>query len=227
MVPARRIPSQVSTLSVSDQPVSGRMSRAVRLARGSAAAVMAILFAALGHTAGHPAGTSGAPGSLAMMVGLLIAVPLCVALAGRPLSLAHTAGGVILSQAAFHTLFAFFGAADVFAAGASTATHAHGSNAVALDATTAAGFTADTGMWLAHVVAAVATIVVLRRGEAVAATLLSFATRFVTRLRELFLAPQPTGAGIRVSAHSPLLVAIRRPFSTPQLRGPPVGACAI
>lgn len=204
------------------------MSRPARLARGTAAAAVSVLFAALGHTAGHASGPGGAPGSLAMVLGLLIAVPVCVFLVGRRRSAARVAGAVILSQAAFHTLFALVGTADIFAGGANAA-HAHGGHSVMVGQTgpgLAAVSDAGAAMWFAHAVAALATIAALRRGERAAHSLLGLVIRFVSRIGRLVLAPQPLGPIARPFAVSSLAVAVRRPYSAPLLRGPPVGVSA-
>ena len=69
----------------------------------------------------HVAGGGEVPGLLGLAVPLVLSVPVCVALAGRGLSLARLAVSVGVSQLLFHALFEI-GAA----AGPAGAAHAHG-----------------------------------------------------------------------------------------------------
>lgn len=109
------------------------MSRATRTARGTVGALIATLFAAASHALG---GGEAAP--FAMLVAGVLALPVCVALAGRLGSLWRLGLAVTASQLLYHWCFSVLGAA--------------------------AG-TAGAAMWVAHAAAAILTIALLHRGE--------------------------------------------------------------
>lgn len=142
------------------------MSRATRTARGTAGALIATLFAAASHALG---GGEAAP--FAMLVAGVLALPVCVALAGRLGSLWRLGLAVTASQLLYHWCFSVLGAAAGTAgtAGAAAGTAnphlAHlGGLAFAPSAVADAG-TAGTAMWVAHAAAAILTIALLHRGE--------------------------------------------------------------
>ncbi|MCS5715815.1 hypothetical protein NVV95_14785 [Herbiconiux sp. CPCC 205716] len=148
-------------------------SRATRAGRGLAAAAVALFLAALSHVAAG----GGAPGVVGAALAAAFAAIVCVALAGRRLSLPRLAIAVPTSQFAFHLLF---GVGAGSGSGLTVATaHHHGrsfSTLVpdALQSTLAAPtHSHDSGwMWASHAVAAVLTVLVLARGELVARRLL-------------------------------------------------------
>ncbi|ROP56641.1 MULTISPECIES: hypothetical protein [unclassified Rathayibacter] len=148
-------------------------SRSLRTLRGVVAATVATLTALFLHVAGG----GEVPGLLGLAVPLVLSVPVCVALAGRGLSLARLAASVGVSQLLFHALFEI-GAA----AGPAGAAHAHG-GPIDVSAATAHAGGHDSSMGIAHLLAAVVTIAVLHRGEAlliaVAATTVHAAARLV------------------------------------------------
>ncbi|MGW9550458.1 hypothetical protein ACWG8W_05335 [Citricoccus zhacaiensis] len=227
-----------------------------RLLRGWAAAVVATLWAAGSHTVAsvstrsadlpahgyvpdhlHDAG----PAPIVWILTLALAGPLCTALAGRRLSWWRLASAVGTSQLLFHWLYSI--AAVPADAGAlsrlrSATGHAHhaghlGSGplagvpgpAVADDALT----TLSTAMVLAHVLAAVGTVLVLRRGELLAARVAELAVGLVLRSPGARLARwvptvpvrRVTVRAVRV-AHRPDEVLL----ASPRLRGPPEFALA-
>lgn len=132
-------------------------TRWARFVRGWLTAVVAVLVAALSHVAagGH------APAPVSIALALAFAGMVSVALAGKKLSLVRLSLSVAFSQILFHLLFGLGGPA-----GSMTVAGHHGSAAVIVGAASASPISPAMGwMWLAHALAAVVTIVALRRGE--------------------------------------------------------------
>ncbi|NRD24986.1 hypothetical protein [Frigoribacterium sp. VKM Ac-2836] len=130
-------------------------SRWSRLLRGSLTTVLALTVAAFSHVAGG----GSAPGVLGTGLALAFALPLAVALTGTKLSAVRLSLAVTFAQLAFHTLFSL--GASTTAVTATGGGH-HGRDALVLttgDAAAMAGMHAGPSMWLAHGVAAVATVV--------------------------------------------------------------------
>jgi len=135
-------------------------TRRTRVWRGLVAASVATFAAAFSHGIADGA----APSPFALAVAGVLSVFVCVLLAGRRLSLGRLSASVVLSQLAYHVLFALVPPATGTVTGAghhggvltvhvdavSTAAHAHGG---------------DAPMWVGHVMAALVTIAALRRGE--------------------------------------------------------------
>jgi hypothetical protein len=142
-------------------------ARGTRVTRGVLAAAVATFAAAFSH--GVAAGQ--APSIVALAGASVLAVVVCVALAGRATPL-RLAAAVVLSQAGFHTLFALAPAAT----GTAGSTHgSHGSHlviTVTTDAVAHVHAPADAAMWLGHAAAAVVTILALARGERAVVALL-------------------------------------------------------
>lgn len=153
-------------------------SRSARLARGWIAATFATTVAAASHVlAGGPA-----PHTLMVALSLALSGLLCVALAGKALSLPRLILGVAASQGTFHTLF-------TAAPSSSTAvvnhsghmSHDAGEMAAMLANSAGAPFALTnsaaldhsmTAMWFGHAVACLLTILFLRFGETAAWRLL-------------------------------------------------------
>jgi hypothetical protein len=141
------------------------MSRWSRVARGSAAATVSVFVAAFSHSV---AGGS-LPGVTGLALCLALSVLVCVALTGRRLPLARLAVSVAISQAMYHWLFGALGSGTVVASGGRMAAHVH--DAVAVLPTVTPHAHAGGDMLLAHVVAAIVTVLVLAYGErSIAAT---------------------------------------------------------
>lgn len=141
------------------------MSRAARTARGTAGVLAASLFAAASH-----AGGGGEVAPFALLVTVVLALPVCVALAGRLGSLWRLALAVTASQFLYHWCFSALGAPAGIAAGAlpGPAAGAHSAHLGGLGfipAVAAGAGAADAAMWGAHAVAAVLTVALLHRGE--------------------------------------------------------------
>lgn len=143
------------------------MSRAARTLRGAAGAISATLIAALSHGLGGEEVTI-----LALAATAILALPLCVALAGRIGSLWRLALAVGCSQFLFHWSFAGIGAGSSSAAGAESSAGippgSHAAHLAALRAFTPENVPAgalDVAMWVSHALAAILTVALLHRGE--------------------------------------------------------------
>ncbi|WEO76963.1 hypothetical protein BJQ94_16650 [Cryobacterium sp. SO2] len=201
-------------------------TRWARFARGWIVAGFSTFVAALSHTLGGGA----VPGPLAVVVSLAFAGIVSIALSGRTLSTWRLTVAVLLSQLIFHGLFSFGGANGRLAASEATAGHLHGTGqSVMLMPATGTADTMAAGdhglmMTLAHVLAAVVTVVALRHGERAFWGLFATASVALTALvRALVLTPIPS-----IPRSIPALSAARPPrdllvlLSPMRHRGPPV-----
>ena len=139
-------------------------TRWARFARGLLAALASTAVAGLSHALAG----GGAPSTLSIAIALAFSALVCVALTGRRLSAARMSVAVVLSQFAFHGVFSTIGVAPSHAPAAleGAAHGAHSAASIGLLVAPETGHHTSGWMWLAHALAAVATIVVLRRGEA-------------------------------------------------------------
>ena len=139
-------------------------ARRTRVARGVAAAAVSTFAAAFSHSVA----AGEVPSVVALAAASVLAVVVCIAVAGRATPL-RVVAGVLVSQAGFHTLFSLAPATTGTAAGT------HGSHAMVTLTTAAAAHAhepADASMWLGHGAAALVTILALLHGErTLAATL--------------------------------------------------------
>jgi len=155
--------------------------RGMRVARGLAAAGIATFVAGFSHAAAG----GGAPGGAGLALALAFSAVVCVLLTRRSLSLPLLAVSVVVSQFAFHLLFEVGNGGSMAAGSFASLEHAGhhggtGGGAQALAASAASVPTSshlhDSGwMWVAHAVAAVATIALLHRGERMLRHLLTLA----------------------------------------------------
>lgn len=186
------------------------MPRALRVARGGAAAAGATLIAALSHSL-----AGGDMSGLAMVATAIVAWPLCTALAGRVGSLWRLSIAVTAAQFLFHWSFAGLGTSTRIAGspligGGHHAAHA-GHGMIAGDGLVSGGLAnglapsmgADTTMWLLHAVAAILTITLLHRGERAVIALAGLILRALP-----FPAPRLRVAEVRA--------ALRRPVASPR-----------
>jgi hypothetical protein len=164
-------------------------TRWARFVRGWVAAVFSTFIAILSHTLGG--GT--APGALAVVVSLAFAGIVCIGLCGRSLSVWRVSASVVISQLIFHGLFSLGapeGALGVETAGAAAfagtpfGAHQHAAIEFAqgVAGSAAAHGHAGSAMWFAHGIAAVATVIALRHGEAAFWGLLITARMIVQRI---------------------------------------------
>lgn len=159
------------------------MSRAVRTARGAVGAAIATVFAAASHAL---AGGTITP--LALVATALVALPLCVALAGRTGSFWRLCLAVTASQFLYHWSFSELG---LSAGGGAPTGGAHAAHRalLAFSPELTASSAADAWMWAAHAGAAALTILLMHRGERAALDLIA-----VVRRALVSLPGQPTAA---------------------------------
>ncbi|QNN63790.1 hypothetical protein H9L06_00220 [Leucobacter denitrificans] len=141
------------------------MSRATRTGRGMLFAAIATVLAAASHAL---AGGTVTP--IAMLVTAIIALPLCVALAGRSGSVWRVAIAVGVSQFFYHWVFAGIGASTSTASGpiGDFPAGSHAAHLAALEQfvprVIEAG-AADATMWILHGLAAIISAAFIARGE--------------------------------------------------------------
>lgn len=143
------------------------MSRAARTARGGAGALIATVFAAASHAL---AGGSVTP--LAVAATAVVALPLCVALAGRAESLWRLTLAVTASQFVYHWSFAGLGVASSAQSPGPRSPHAAHLGSTVFSPELIASGAADAWMWAAHAAAAAITIALMHGGERAALGLL-------------------------------------------------------
>ncbi|MBH0129321.1 hypothetical protein [Salinibacterium sp. NK8237] len=190
-------------------------TRAMRVLRGSLAALFATFAAAISH---HIAG-GVTPSLFGIGVSLVISVTICTLLAGRTVSIVRLSASILASQALYHTLFSAMLAPDGIAP--------HNMAAMTFDFSSAAQ-TADSAMSLSHLAAAVITILMFRYAEVAFWGLFETARVFVSRLLA-----SATLAGtyilefrvVPVAAPATQLVA--RVLSIMRYRGPPATVPAV
>ena len=141
-----------------------------------------------------------------MLVPLVLSVAVCTVLQGRRLPLSRLVASVFASQALFHALFVLGTPSGVVAASAPAAGTGH-VHSVVLTSTAAHAHAAGPGMWTAHAVAAVITVIALRRGELAVARLLTIGS----------LALAGVGTGVRAGAARFGRVLAMRPAGLPRL----------
>jgi hypothetical protein len=168
---------------VAPRIVEGMQTRWSRVIRGLGAGTAATLVAA----ASHSLAGGRVPSVVGVTLALFFSVIVAIAVTGRGMSLVRLTASIVIGQLAFHLVFSTIGGAGEVVAtghhgpmvlrGAETVTHASG------------------GMWFAHGLAAVLTIVALRFGE-----------RAIHGLRQT--------AWMIVSAFLPTQVSLHLPFTT-------------
>ncbi|RWZ59620.1 hypothetical protein ELQ92_12395 [Labedella populi] len=197
-------------------------SRSDRLARGTTAAAIATLVAALSHTIGG--GTF--PSAPLLALAFITSIGWCTALVGRRFSWPRVSVAVIASQALFHGTFALTGSGGARVV-AETGGHAgHGGSTVLTVVPGEIGHLHDgPSMLVAHGVAAVVTIVALRLADRSSRATAAL-SRIVRSLLPLLVAApvavgtratrvRPDGSGFRPARAAALLGGLRH-------RGPPV-----
>jgi hypothetical protein len=196
-------------------------SRTHRLARGTVAAAIATLVAALSHTAGG--GTF--PSAPLVALAFVTSVGWSTAVVGRRFSWPRVSAAVVASQALFHGTFALLGAGGARVV-AETARHsAHTGSTTLTVLPGGSGHAHDgAGMLAAHAVAAVVTIVALRIADRSSLATAALA-RVVRSLLPTLSAPvtfdpriprvRANGTGFRPAPVAVMLTGLRR-------RGPPV-----
>jgi hypothetical protein len=166
------------------------------------------------------------PGVLSFGAALVFAGMLGTAVIGRRPSLPRLSVAVGVSQLAFHLVFSLLGTG-----GPSAASGAAMSNMAAMDevpvtapAMSAHDHLADPGMWIAHALAAVLTILFLRRAELAVWTMLTRLGRVLATRLTVVLVPVESGGTPRIPAWPTIA---RRPaerllVASASRRGPPL-----
>ncbi|MEV7974218.1 hypothetical protein [Cellulomonas sp. NPDC089187] len=188
-----------------------------RLARGFTAAAASTLIALLSHLIGGGA----MPGPLGVLVPLLVATSAGVLLAGVRLPWLRLSGSVAVGQLGFHTLFVL-GSAGSSSVVAATS---HGHHPVLL--VSGAGQSSAAGMWGAHAVAALVTVLMLRHGEQLLTRIAAVLRRVVVRLIRVVSTPLVAVVRARLSWSEPVVVRVTEVVRGGVVRrGPParVGA---
>jgi hypothetical protein len=139
--------------------------RGTRVVRGTVTAAFAILVAMLSHMAGG----GHAPGAVGVVLAAALAVPACILLAGRTVSTTRLSIAVAGSQAILHLLFSVGvpSSATVQVVGGHHGMGGHvvGAGPDAAGMAGMSGMHAGSTMSIAHLLAAIVTIVALRFGE--------------------------------------------------------------
>lgn len=195
---------------------SPRVSRPVRTLRGFLGATVATLFAAASHAL-----AGGDISGLGIVVTGILALPLCVLLAGRIASLWRLTLAVGAAQFLYHWAFAGLGAASVSGASAETGpVSPHAAHLAAMQSFTPDGLGAspDAVMWLSHALAAAVTVALLYRGERAGLALLRIFSRAVPLVVGSLRMPTPA---------RPRLTLISIPSAAMRLRDRLLTAAAI
>lgn len=149
-------------------------SRPTRVARGLVAASTSTLVAALSHAMGG----GSFPHPLLLLFGVVFASIVCIGLTGRRVSLFRLAPAVLGSQLLFHLLFSI---APTTVVTGGIGHHAHTALTTASTGGTAP-MMLDGGMTVAHLGAALITVLALRFGETAFWGLLDTARLMVARV---------------------------------------------
>jgi hypothetical protein len=188
-------------------------SRWGRVARGWAAATFATVTAAVSHGI-----AGGAPPTVfAVAVSLLLSGMVATLLTRRSLSLASAALSIGVSQLFFHGLFSSLGAPAAIG-------HAHGIAPGLADASASASHGA---MWLAHLAAGLATIVVYRFGESAFWGIARIAALAFALLVRVLVPVVPAPSRVTRRASAVLVPRLARvQLSSMRHRGPPLAVRA-
>lgn len=196
-------------------------SRSHRLARGTAAAGIATLVAALSHTIGG--GTFPAAPLLALA--FVASIGWCTAVVGRRFSWPRVSAAVVASQALFHGTFALMGSGGARVVAASGGHAGHGGTTLTVLPGDVGHLHDGPAMLIAHAVAAAVTIVAMRLADRSSRATAALSRMVRSLLPVLVAAPvslgaratrvRPEGSGFRPARTADLLGGLRH-------RGPPV-----
>jgi hypothetical protein len=195
-------------------------ARWTRVVRGLLAASMSTFVAAFSHAVSG----GGAPSVAALSLAVAFSSIVCVALAGRGLSLWRIGASVAASQILFHTLFSLIAAPTARATATAGAHSGHDMTAMFSPGSAASDVSIDAAMLAGHIVAAVVTFAAIVWGERAARGLATTAALQLSRLVSLLLpahsfvrAPLRPGRIFRIEAPAPL----ERLLASLWHRGPP------
>lgn len=197
--------------------VTARQARALRAVSASA---LTTLFAAAAHTLGG----GGAPAPTVLLIAVLLSLPVALGLTGRRAGRIRTGLAVVGSQAVYHLVFGVFG---MSAALAGPVPHVHGTlTAVAAAPAVVPGMTAtdpmmglfEPSMLAMHVIAAAATVLVLRHGERLVRAVVAMI--WPALLRRIFRPLAKCWSPALVAGRAAL--SLRTPLSGVRTRAPPL-----
>ena len=192
-------------------------TRQLRALRGASAATIAVLLAAVSHTIG-----GGTAPSLAVLLAVsALAWPVTTALVGRRPHPAGLAAAVIVAQTALHMVFALTSSVGTPASGSlpGNAPHAHGQVAIDTVGSVAQLVLPSPPMLTAHVLAAIASFVLLFAGERMLRTVAAWTLRLLDRATVTASGPLAIPRAIFTDAPAPLLRIAR---GVVRRRGPPL-----
>lgn len=197
-------------------------ARSLRFVRGWSASIFATTAAACSHGIGG--GTF--PFGVAFVLALVFSAMICTALAGKGLSWLRLGIAVGVSQSLFHGLFALLGDTGFARHATMPVGHHHQLFAVPTGSTAPVVAGLDLGMLIAHLCAAVLTVVAFRRGEAVARRFIKILTLLLRPLFGAAFAMVPARqTHPRVAAHRRVAAFSSRDiFLRTHYRGPPAAS---
>ncbi|MFJ6416699.1 hypothetical protein [Paeniglutamicibacter sp. NPDC091659] len=176
---ARAIPIFWNTVRVQ------KSSRSDRALRGAVAALFATMVALCSHVLAG----GQVPDLLGVMLPLAVSVQVCILLSGRRFSIFRLSLAVAFSQFFFHGLFSLGAGQSNGTAMAAQHEHLmHTATTTSPIALEASHLTHGDPMLLAHVVAAIATVLVLHRGESILFSLAGLVDLFFLGLLRFLIA---------------------------------------
>lgn len=193
-----------------------RNERRAHVGRACIIACAAVLVAALSHMLAG----GNAPAFFAIVASIIVALPLTLLLTRRALGVAGTFIAVALTQFLFHSLFVYLGTGDASSREPLPAHAEHFGMVQEFVPVLPDEAGPTVAMWLSHLVAAIATVWVIRRGEVALGRVARLLIRVFWPALTLTLKP----------ATGPVLGAMRTPVHTPRSvhpsdahahRGPP------
>ncbi|MBX3089057.1 MAG: hypothetical protein KF772_00540 [Cryobacterium sp.] len=149
------------------------MTRFERVVRGGIAALVSVFVAAFSHAVAG----GQFPGIGGLLLSLALSTLVCIALAGRKLRLASLSASVLLSQGMYHWLFGGMPDSAISTSVAPQLGHSHLAGS-SLPVGAAHAHT-STEMLIAHVLAAVVTVLALAFGERAMLAIARVAGRFL------------------------------------------------
>jgi hypothetical protein len=220
-------PSSRGPTSICPSKIGNMITRSEQLSRASVAAAFAVVTAAMSHTVAG----GEVPSVVAVALSFLLATLVSIPLVGKSASLMRISATVFLGQMVLHGLYELFPATSSSTAVATVGStslmgmHDHSLSLITMPATLGEAATAPA-MWMsvAHVVAGVLAIVVLRNAD-VALAVVRAARGFVLTIFEL---PATRSALPQVTRTAAQVRNFPRPapvfFSVVHRRGPPRSA---
>lgn len=196
-------------------------TRWARVVRGCVAAAISLFVAAFLHIASG----GQTPTMFALGASFVVSSFVCVALAGKRLSLPKLSVSVALSQFLFHGVFSVW---TTEPGGVSQLGHVH-EQAFVFAASGVPAVHSDAAMWWAHAIAAVVTIAALRHGESALRGMLELGRLWIGSFFAKLDLVRPTGTphpAQPIERILPLRDLVLR-HSSSLHRGPPAGFAAL